>query len=127
MPQKRFYSLIVLFTVLAIAISSCAPAAPTETEEAPATTAPTEAPATEPAATEPDGSTSCPAITVADMQGVAAGAWPQQYEVAEFEAAANCTMTFTGRTEYDSRLVDYGFLPSGDLPALEERLPEEPP
>jgi peptide/nickel transport system substrate-binding protein len=35
-------------------------------------------------------------------------------------------MAFTGRTEYDSRLVDYGFLPEGDLPPLEERLPEEP-
>ena len=52
--------------------------------------------------------------------------WLQQYEVAEFETAANCTMSFTGRTEYDSRLVDYGFLPAGDLPALEDRLPEEP-
>ena len=126
MPQKRFYSLIVLFTVLAIAISSCAPAAPTETEEAPATTAPTEAPATEPAATEPAGPTACPAVTLADMQGVATGAWPQQFEVSEFETAANCTMAFTGRTEYDDRLVEYGFLPEGALPPLEDRLPEEP-
>jgi peptide/nickel transport system substrate-binding protein len=60
------------------------------------------------------------------MQGVAAGTWPQQYEVSEFEAAANCTMTFTGRDKYDDRLVEYGFLPEGDLPPLEERLPEEP-
>jgi peptide/nickel transport system substrate-binding protein len=60
------------------------------------------------------------------MQGVAAGAWPQQYEVAEFETAANCTMTFTGRTEYDSRLAELGHLPAGDLPPLEERLPAEP-
>ena len=35
-------------------------------------------------------------------------------------------MTFTGRTEFDARLVEYGFLPEGDLPPLEERLPEEP-
>ena len=34
----------------------------------------------------------CPAITVADMMGAAAGAFPQQYELAEFEAAANCDM-----------------------------------
>mgnify|MGYP000326940196 CR=1 FL=1 len=27
----------------------------------------------------------CPAITVADMGGVAAGAYPQQYDLAEFE------------------------------------------
>ncbi|MEK9935952.1 MAG: hypothetical protein VW619_05925 [Rhodobiaceae bacterium] len=29
---------------------------------------------------------SCPAITVADMKGVADGAYPQQFEKAEFEA-----------------------------------------
>src|SRR5688572_17819238 len=126
MHQKRFYSLVVLFTVFALVLSACGGTAATPTE-APATTAPTEAPvATEPAATEPAGSTACPAITVADMQGVAPGTWTQQYEVAEFEAAANCTMSFTGRTEYDARLVEFGFLPEGDLPPLEERLPEEP-
>ena len=127
MPQKRFYSLLVLFTIFALAISACAPAAPTATQ-APVATQATEAPAaTEPvAATEPAVAGECPAITLADTQGLAAGAWPQQYEVAEFETAANCTMTFTGRTEYDARLVEYGFLPEGDLPPLEERLPEEP-
>ena len=28
----------------------------------------------------------CPGITVADMQGVAPGAFPQQYELADFQA-----------------------------------------
>jgi len=126
MPQLKFYRLVVLFTIFAVVFSACAPAAPTATQ-APATTEATEAPAaTEPVATEPAGPVSCPAITVADMQGIAAGAYPQQFEVSEFETAANCTMSFTGRTEYDSRLVDYGFLPAGDLPPLEDRLPEEP-
>jgi peptide/nickel transport system substrate-binding protein len=131
MPQKRFYSLIVLFTVFTLVFAACAPAAPTATEP-PATQEATEPPAatepaaTEPAATEPDGTGACPAITMADMQGVAAGAWPQQYEVAEFETAANCTMTFTGRTEFDARLVETGHLPEGDAPPVEERLPEEP-
>jgi len=126
MPKKRFYSLVVLCTILALVFSACGGTAATPTQ-APEATEATQAPvATEPAATEPAGSTACPAITVADMQGVAAGTWIQQYEVAEFEAAANCTMSFTGRTEYDSRLVEFGFLPEGDLPPLEERLPEEP-
>jgi peptide/nickel transport system substrate-binding protein len=133
MPEKRFYSLIVCFSIVAIVLAACAPAAPTATQ-APAPTqeateapAPTEEPAaTEPAATEPAAPGVCPAITVADMQGVAAGQWPQQYEVAEFEAAAGCEMTFTGRDNYDERLVQYKFLPEGDLPPLEERLPEEP-
>ena len=127
MPQKKFYSVVVLFTIFAVAFSACAPPAPTATV-APVATQATEAPAaTEPvAATEPAVAGECPAITLADTQGLAAGAWPQQYEVVEFETAANCTMTFTGRTEYDSRLAELGHLPEGDLPPLEERLPEEP-
>ncbi len=130
MPQKRFYTLLVVFTILAMVFTACAPA-PTATE-APVETEPptqaTEAPVvTEaPAVTEPAVSGACPAITMADTQGVAAGAWPQQYEVAEFEAAANCTMTFTGRTEFDSRLVETGHLPEGDTPPVEERLPSDP-
>ena len=127
MYQKRFYSLVVLCTIVAVVVSACGgPAAPTATE-APATTQPTQAPvATEPAATEPAGPVSCPAITMADMQGIAAGAYPEQYEVSELETAANCTMSFSGRDKYDDRLAEYGFLPKGDLPALEDRLPEEP-
>ncbi|HSJ88657.1 MAG TPA: ABC transporter substrate-binding protein, partial [Anaerolineales bacterium] len=127
MSQKRFYSLVVLCTLLAIVVSACAPAVATATQ-APVATEATQAPvATEPvAATEPAGPGSCPAITVADMQGVAAGAFPEQYELSEFEAAANCKLALTGRDKYDERLVQYKFLPEGDLPALEDRLPEEP-
>jgi peptide/nickel transport system substrate-binding protein len=125
MSQNRFYSLVVLCTILAVVFSACAPAAPTVTQ-APETAEATEAPTEPVAATEPVGPAGCPAITLSDAQGVAAGVWPQQYEVAEFETAANCTMSFTGRTEFDERLVEHGFLPDGDLPPLEERLPEEP-
>src|SRR5262245_2215768 len=119
MPQKRFYTLVVFFTIFALVFTACAPAP--QVTEPPVATEATEAPvATEPVvATEPAATGECPAITMADTQGVSAGTWTQQYEVAEFEAAANCTMTFTGRTEYDSRLVEYGFLPEGDLPPLE--------
>ena len=60
------------------------------------------------------------------MQGVAPGAFPEQYELSEFEAAANCKLALTGRDKYDERLVQYKFLPEGDLPPLEDRLPEEP-
>ena len=42
---------------------------------------------------------SCPAITVADMKGVASGAYPQQYEATEFEAAANCKMSFSANPD----------------------------
>ena len=37
----------------------------------------------------------CPAISVADMQGVAPGAYPQQYELAEFQSAAGCERSFS--------------------------------
>lgn len=32
----------------------------------------------------------CPAVTVADPMGEPAGKYPQQYELAEFEALAGC-------------------------------------
>ena len=35
----------------------------------------------------------CPAATVADMKGVSAGKYPQQFELSEFEANAGCTLT----------------------------------
>lgn len=66
----------------------------------------------------------CPPITLADMQGVAAGAHPQQYDKAEFEQAAGCTMSFSDNPE----IVDLNGQIQGnpDLPPVSERLPEEP-
>jgi peptide/nickel transport system substrate-binding protein len=115
MFQNRLYSLIVLFTISVVLFSACS--------SAPAATPAPQAPE---AAQRPAVSGGCPTATLANMQGVAPGQWPQQYEVAEFEAAANCTLTFTGRTEFDRRLVETGHLPAGDLPPVEQRLPEEP-
>ena len=66
----------------------------------------------------------CPAISVADMGGVAPGAYPQQYELAEFEAAAGCSMEFSGydgMAELNARIQG-----NPDLPPLSERIPEEP-
>ncbi len=36
----------------------------------------------------------CPAITVANDKGIA-GAYPQQFDLAEFEKLANCKLTFS--------------------------------
>jgi peptide/nickel transport system substrate-binding protein len=66
----------------------------------------------------------CPAITQADMQGVAAGAFPQQFDLAEYEAAAGCTMEFTGNPEMEALNAEIQGNPA--LPALAERIPEEP-
>ena len=69
-------------------------------------------------------SAACPAVTVADPMGVAPGAFPQQYELAEFEAAANCKLEFSENPaigELNGRIVG-----NPVLPPLAERLPEEP-
>lgn len=127
--------LLTLFIVF-IAVTACsaqapappAPAQPqTQATQAPAATQAAPAGATAaPAATQASAQGGgCPAATVANMQGVAAGKNPQQYELAEFESVANCKLTLTGRTKYDQRLYDIGFL-KGDLPPVEQRLPEEP-
>ncbi len=66
----------------------------------------------------------CPPATVADPMGVGAGAFAQQYELAEFQSLANCTMTF----QENPAMGDLNSKIQGnpDLPPLAERLPEEP-
>jgi peptide/nickel transport system substrate-binding protein len=135
MHTKQLYRLVLSLTIIALLLMACGRATPQPTTQPVATQvpAPTEAPTEAPSTTQevapttaPQAGGPCPAITVADMQGVPAGAWPQQYELAEFEELANCELELSGRTEFDERLVEYGFLPEGELPPLEERLPEEP-
>ncbi len=67
---------------------------------------------------------SCPAVTVADMKGVAEGAYPQQFEKAEFEAAAGCTMSFSANP--DSAALNAKIKGNAALPSLAERIPAEP-
>ena len=141
MLTHRLYKLSTFLVLAAILVACTAPTAapptqpvatqapaPTDAPEPTTAPEPTEAPeaTTAPEATEATGGGACPAITVADPMGVPAGAWPQQYELDEFESLANCELALTGRSEFDERLVEHGFLPEGDLPALEERLPAEP-
>lgn len=66
----------------------------------------------------------CPAITIADRMGVAAGEFPRIYELADFEAAAGCELSFSENPEIanlNSRITN-----NPELPAVEDRLPEEP-
>ncbi|MGR3291633.1 MAG: ABC transporter substrate-binding protein [Paracoccaceae bacterium] len=67
---------------------------------------------------------SCPAVTVADSQGVAAGAFPQQYELAEFQSLANCTLEFAANP--DIAALNARIRGNGDLPDLADRIPSEP-
>jgi len=66
----------------------------------------------------------CPGITLADMQGVAPGTFPQQFELAAYQANANCTMEFTGNP--DSAALNARIMGNGDLPDMAGRLPSEP-
>lgn len=66
----------------------------------------------------------CPGITVSDMQGVADGAFPQQFELDEFQTAADCTMEFSANPEIEALNGEIAGNP--DLPPLAERLPSEP-
>ena len=66
----------------------------------------------------------CPAVTVADPMGISAGDFPQQYELSEFEAAANCTLTFQENPAIGDLNAQIRGNPA--LPPLAERLPEEP-
>jgi peptide/nickel transport system substrate-binding protein len=65
----------------------------------------------------------CPAITMADNQGLS-GSFPQQFELAEFEAAANCKLGFSENpviADLNARIIG-----NPELPGLADRLPTEP-
>ena len=66
----------------------------------------------------------CPAISVADMGGVAAGAYPQQYELSEFQDAAGCTMEFSGNP--DAAALNARFVATATCLTLADRMPAEP-
>ncbi len=67
----------------------------------------------------------CPASTVADMKGVKAGKYPQQYELAEFEKLAGCKMTFQGNPDIARLNGKIRGNPSS-VPSVANRLPSEP-
>ncbi|MFT5316697.1 MAG: peptide/nickel transport system substrate-binding protein [Candidatus Krumholzibacteriia bacterium] len=66
----------------------------------------------------------CPAVTVSDPMGVAAGAFPQQYELVEFQGLANCTLAMAENP--DIAAMNSRIRGNPDMPALADRLPTEP-
>ncbi len=66
----------------------------------------------------------CPVVTVADPQGVAAGAYPQQYELSEFQEAASCELSFAENP--DIAALNGRIRGNPELPPLADRLPSEP-
>ncbi len=67
----------------------------------------------------------CPAVTVADMKGVGAGKYPQQYDLAEFEKLAGCKMSFSENPEIAKLNGQIRGNPA-NLPPVADRLPDEP-
>ncbi len=66
----------------------------------------------------------CPALTVADTHGLV-GQFPQQFELAELEQAAGCTLTFSENPEIAALNARIGDNPA-TLPPVAARLPAEP-
>ena len=66
----------------------------------------------------------CPAVTVADDKGVAAGKYPQQYELSEFESLAGCKLSFSENPDIGA--LNARIRGNPEMPALAERLPSEP-
>lgn len=65
----------------------------------------------------------CPPATAADMGGLTP-VFPQQFELAEFQQAANCTLAFAQNpaiADLNARIMG-----NADLPTLSERMPAEP-
>ena len=142
MKNIRKHGLITLLLLLALMLVACGgddpeptavpeeaaaeteeEAAPAEEEAAEETATEEEAPAEE-EAMEEEAMDGCPAVTIADMAGVAAGAFPQQYDLAEYQDAAGCELTFSENPEIGELNGRIGNNP--DLPAVADRLPAEP-
>ncbi len=66
----------------------------------------------------------CPAVTVADMAGVAEGEHRQQFELAAYEAAAGCSMEFSANP--DAAAMNGRIQGNPELGDLASRLPSEP-
>ncbi len=70
------------------------------------------------------GMAACPAVTVSDPMGIAAGAFPQQYELTEFQGLADCTMEMSENP--DIAAMNARIRGNPEMPALAMRLPSEP-
>ena len=66
----------------------------------------------------------CPAVTVSDAMGAALGAFPQQYELTEFQGLANCTLEMSENPDIGA--MNARIRGNPDMPALADRLPSEP-
>ncbi|MDG1801768.1 MAG: ABC transporter substrate-binding protein, partial [Paracoccaceae bacterium] len=66
----------------------------------------------------------CPAITAEDMQGIGAGAYPNQFELVALQDAASCEMGFSENPSIAA--LNSEIRGNADLPPVADRLPDEP-
>ena len=75
------------------------------------------------ASTQPAGAAGCPAVTVADDQGIV-GENVGLFDLAEFESKANCKLTFQENPEIGA--LNGRIQGNPELPPVEARIPAEP-
>jgi len=116
------FAILVTFSLVAAACgdsggSSSAPA----TTAAPTTTAGGgDTATTAPPATEPTSNT-CAGTTASELSGQ----YPGQFELTEYEAAADCVMSFSENPDIGALASQITHI-TGDLPPVADRLPSEP-
>ena len=67
---------------------------------------------------------SCPSVTAANNNGIT-GSYPNQFELAEFQSAANCELTFQGNPDIAALNARIQGNPS-NLSSVADRIPAEP-
>ena len=128
--SKRILQLTALIIILSMLLAACGgddeepTTAPAEATAAPAepTKAPDE-PTAAPAEPDEPAGAECPPSTYADPMGLQ-GDYLGQFELAEYEAKAGCTMTFSENPDiakFNAMITN-----NPELPPVEERLPDEP-
>ncbi len=120
MLKKSALWIVTLMILASMILSACgggdAPAEEAPVEEAPAADAPAADEPAEPPAPAEDGS--CVGVTLGD------GDYVRVYELADFEAMADCTMAFSGNPDMEE--LNASITNNPDLPPVEERIPAEP-
>lgn len=107
MQKGRIFTVICLFSVIALLICSCASSGDVQSEsvvlDGSMTTTVTD-----------ENSNACPVSTVIDNKGLVSE-FPQQFELEELD----CEMVFTDNPLFADQVAD------GNLPVVEERLPKD--
>lgn len=120
MRKQRWLLLTLAVLLVTLVLSACG--APAAAPEAAEDTAAEEAASEPVAGADVDGG--CPTATMADRLDVPEGEYPRQYELADFESAAGCTLSFSE----NPAIADLNAQITGnpELPPVAERLPQEP-